>query len=115
MTLAAVLGAWLRSPLLLLFSIIAVGYPLGRIKVGGFSLGVAAVLFATLSLTDGEAAGLLGVLLQEGPDALSALTPSRHAVVQGEFSQAFRAAFLTTAGFAVVACLLTWTIPLRRI
>ena len=76
---------------------------------------VAAVLFATLSLTDGEAAGLLGVVLQQGPDALSALTPSRHAVVQGEFSQAFRAAFLTTAGFAAVACLLTWTIPLRRI
>ena len=76
---------------------------------------VAAVLFATLSLTDGEAAGLLGEVLQQGPDALSALTPSRHAVVQGEISHAFRAAFLTMAGFAAGACLLTWTIPLRRI
>jgi putative transport protein len=36
------------NPLLLLFAVIAVGYPLGRVKVRGFSLGVAAVLFAGL-------------------------------------------------------------------
>jgi putative transport protein len=44
-TLAAGLAA---NPLLLLFIILAVGYPLGRVRIGGFSLGVAAVLFAGL-------------------------------------------------------------------
>jgi putative transport protein len=41
-------NGWLSNPLLLLFAVIAVGYPLGRVKIGGFSLGVAAVLFAGL-------------------------------------------------------------------
>ena len=37
------------NPLLLLFVVAAIGYPLGRIKVGGSSLGVAAVLFVGLA------------------------------------------------------------------
>jgi len=36
------------NPLLLLFLVAATGYALGRVKVAGFSLGVAAVLFAGL-------------------------------------------------------------------
>lgn len=36
------------NPLLLLFVVAAVGYPLGRVRVRGFSLGVAAVLFVGL-------------------------------------------------------------------
>ncbi len=38
------------NPLLLLFVVAAIGYPLGRIKIGGISLGVAAVLFAGLAI-----------------------------------------------------------------
>jgi putative transport protein len=38
------------NPLLLLFIVAAIGYPLGRVKVGGISLGVAAVLFVGLAL-----------------------------------------------------------------
>lgn len=38
----------LDNPLLLLFIVAAVGYPIGRIKIGGSSLGVAAVLFVGL-------------------------------------------------------------------
>jgi putative transport protein len=38
------------NPLLLLFVVAAIGYPLGRIKVGGTSLGVAAVLFVGLAV-----------------------------------------------------------------
>ena len=38
----------LDNPLLLLFLVVAIGYPLGRIKVRGTSLGVASVLFAGL-------------------------------------------------------------------
>ncbi|HEX9019619.1 MAG TPA: TrkA C-terminal domain-containing protein, partial [Anaerolineaceae bacterium] len=37
------------NPLLLLFLVAAIGYPLGRVKVGGTSLGVAAVLFVGLA------------------------------------------------------------------
>jgi putative transport protein len=38
-----------KNPLLLLFVIAAISYPLGRIKVKGTSLGVAAVLFVSLA------------------------------------------------------------------
>lgn len=39
----------LDNPLLLLFVIAAIGYPLGRINIRGFSLGIAAVLFTGLA------------------------------------------------------------------
>lgn len=39
----------IANPLLLLFLIAAIGYPLGRINVRGFSLGIAAVLFTGLA------------------------------------------------------------------
>jgi putative transport protein len=38
------------NPLLLLLTVAAIGYPLGRLKVGGISLGVAAVLFVGLAI-----------------------------------------------------------------
>ncbi|HET7376282.1 MAG TPA: transporter, partial [Anaerolineae bacterium] len=38
------------NPLLLLFAVAAIGYPLGRIKFRGGSLGVAAVLFTGLAI-----------------------------------------------------------------
>ncbi|MEX1246936.1 MAG: aspartate:alanine exchanger family transporter [Anaerolineales bacterium] len=38
------------NPLLLLFVIAAIGWPLGRIEIGGVRIGVAAVLFAGLSI-----------------------------------------------------------------
>lgn len=44
----ALLALLRENPLLLLFLVAAVGYPLGRIKFGGASLGVAAVLFVGL-------------------------------------------------------------------
>lgn len=43
------LGLLRESPLLLLFVVAAVGYLLGRVKVRGFGLGVAAVLFVGLA------------------------------------------------------------------
>ncbi len=39
-----------ENPLLLLFLVTALGYPLGRIRVAGTSLGVASVLFAGLAI-----------------------------------------------------------------
>jgi putative transport protein len=38
------------NPLLLLFVVVAIGYPLGRVRVAGSSIGVAAVLFAGLAV-----------------------------------------------------------------
>ena len=43
------IGILRDNPLLLLFVVAAIGYPLGRIKIGGTSLGVAAVLFVGLA------------------------------------------------------------------
>src|SRR5574340_239789 len=40
----------LENPLLLLFLVAAIGYPLGRVKIRGGSLGVAAVLFVGLAI-----------------------------------------------------------------
>ncbi|MCQ3977815.1 MAG: transporter, partial [Anaerolineae bacterium] len=40
----------LDNPLLLLFIVTAIGYPLGHIKIKGSSLGVAAVLFVGLAV-----------------------------------------------------------------
>jgi putative transport protein len=39
------------NPLLLLFIVIALGYPLGHIKIRGFSLGLAAVLFVGIAVS----------------------------------------------------------------
>lgn len=39
-----------ENPVLVLFAVIALGYPLGRLKVGPISLGVAGVLFAGLAV-----------------------------------------------------------------
>ncbi len=47
--LAAVVQVLRDNPLLLLFLVAAIGYPLGRLKIGGASLGVSAVLFVGLA------------------------------------------------------------------
>lgn len=46
----AIADTLIENPLLLLFLVTAIGYPLGRIKVMGSSLGVAAVLFVGLAV-----------------------------------------------------------------
>lgn len=48
--LEAVIAVLRDHPLLLLFVIAAIGYPIGRINIGGFSLGIAAVLFVGLGI-----------------------------------------------------------------
>lgn len=47
--LAVIIQVLRDNPLLLLFLVAAIGYPLGRLKIGGASLGVAAVLFVGLA------------------------------------------------------------------
>jgi putative transport protein len=48
--LKQVVDALAETPLLLLFAVVAVGYPLGRLRVRGVSLGIAAILFAGLAI-----------------------------------------------------------------
>lgn len=47
--LAIMIEALIEDPLLLLFAVCAIGYPLGRMRFGGNSIGVAAVLFVGLA------------------------------------------------------------------
>ncbi|HEY2131603.1 MAG TPA: MFS transporter [Acetobacteraceae bacterium] len=76
---------------------------------------VGAVLFAMLAATDLDTAHLFARLVEQGPSALAGLSPARIVTVQAEIASAFRAAFLTIAGFTVIATALAWTVPVRRI
>jgi EmrB/QacA subfamily drug resistance transporter len=76
---------------------------------------VGTVLFATLSLSDPETAGLFATLVQQGPDAIASLPVARRAMVLAEIATAFRAAFLTMAAFSAVGLWLAWSIPTRRL
>jgi EmrB/QacA subfamily drug resistance transporter len=76
---------------------------------------VAAVLFSVLAAGDRETAGLLGAIIDRGPDAIAALAPARQAVIQTEIGDAFRAAFLTVSCFTGIGALLAWSMPLRRV
>jgi hypothetical protein len=76
---------------------------------------VAAILFSILAATDRETATLFGKIIEQGPEAIAALDPARQAMVHAQIGDAFRAAFLTIAGFTGVGALLAWSLPLRRL
>jgi hypothetical protein len=76
---------------------------------------VSAVLFSILTATDRDTATLFGMIIERGPDALAALDPVRHALVQRQISDAFHAAFFVIACFTGVGAWMAWTMPLRRI
>jgi len=76
---------------------------------------VAAILFSLLAARDRDTANLFGTIIEQGPEALAALTPARQAIVQAEIGEAFRAAFITIATFTGVGTLLAWSTPLRRL
>ena len=76
---------------------------------------VSAVLFSILTARDRDTATLFGMIIERGPDALATLDPVRHALVQGEISDAFHAAFLTVACFTAVGAWMAWTMPMRRV
>ncbi len=47
--MATIIEVLAKNHLLLLFAVAAIGYPIGRIKVGGVSLGIAALLFVGIA------------------------------------------------------------------
>ena len=62
------------NPLLLLFLIAAIGHPLGRLTIKGFSLGIAAVLFTGLAFGVTSATALFGGITPWAAQALIAAT-----------------------------------------
>jgi EmrB/QacA subfamily drug resistance transporter len=76
---------------------------------------VAAVLFSVLATSDRATAGMFGTIIDQGPDAIASLPAARQAIVQSEIADAFRAAFITIAGFTTVGIWLAWSLPLRRL
>jgi len=76
---------------------------------------VAAILFSILTAMDRSTAVLFGTIIEQGPEAIASLEPARQAIVHAEIGDAFRAAFLTIAGFTAVGTLLAWSLPLRRL
>jgi hypothetical protein len=76
---------------------------------------VAAVLFSILAASDRETASLFGTIIDRGPEAIASLPAARQAIVQSEIVSAFRAAFVTIAGFTTVGVWLSWSLPLRRL
>jgi EmrB/QacA subfamily drug resistance transporter len=84
----------------------------------GASFGTALIgmiLFVTLAIMDPDGAQAFITMVEQGASDLDALPAGRQAIVQTEIAQAFRAAFLTIAGFTTGAGLLALTNPAKRL
>ena len=86
----------------------SIGAALGTALVG-------AVLFAVLAVHDPATARLFADVVEQGPRVLTGLSDAVRADLAVQIAGAFRAAFLTIAGFSITAMLLAWSMPLRRI
>ena len=84
----------------------------------GAALGAAllgAVLFASLTLADPDAAGMFARLVDVGSSALSELPADRQAKIIAEIASAFRLGFLLVPVFTGIGVILAWTNQARRI
>ncbi len=86
----------------------SIGAALGTATIG-------AVLFASLASQDSRAADLFAEVVERGPAVLAHASAEMRQLLATDVVGAFRAAFLTIAGFSVVAMVLAWTLPLRRL
>ena len=75
---------------------------------------VTAVLFAVLALQDPDTAKMFTTMVQHGVGGTAAAAVPT-AAMRTEIADAFRAAFLTIAGFTALGFVLSMTIPMRRI
>ena len=73
------------------------------------------MLFASLAVSDLDAAAAFRSLVERGPAAIADLSADRRVLLQSEISSAFRAAFLTISAFAAIGIALAWSIPARRL
>jgi EmrB/QacA subfamily drug resistance transporter len=76
---------------------------------------VAAVLFATLSLRNPEAARIFASMVEHGRHLAPGLSATQQVAIQADIGEAFRGAFLSMAAFTTAGLLLALTNPLRRI
>ena len=76
---------------------------------------VAAVLFGFLTLKNPEAARVFAAMVEQGGDAVKALSGASGTAIKTDITNAFRAAFLLIAGFTTAGFFLALTHPLRRI
>jgi EmrB/QacA subfamily drug resistance transporter len=74
---------------------------------------VGAMLFTIIARSAPETAQYFKATIEAA--AQVALVPARQALVEAEIAVAFRAAFLTIAGFAAAGAVLAWSIPTRRL
>jgi MFS family permease len=84
----------------------------------GASFGTALIgmiLFARLALIDPDGAHLFSEMVEQGAAVADTLPAARHAIIQTEIAEAFRAAFLTIAAFTAGAGLLALTNPAKRL
>ena len=86
----------------------SIGAALGTASVG-------AVLFAALAAQDPVIADLFARVVQEGPAVLGGVSAELRSMLAADIVGAFRAAFLTIAAFSMIAAVLAWTMPARRI
>jgi EmrB/QacA subfamily drug resistance transporter len=76
---------------------------------------VTAVLFAVLAAKNPDVARAFASMAEHGGRVASVLPADRVAAVEADIAEAFRAAFLSIAGFTAIGMLLALSIPLRRI
>jgi len=86
----------------------SIGAALGTATIG-------AVLFAVLSAQDPQIAALFAEVVERGPQILQGKSPALVMTLTADVIGAFRAAFLTISSFAIVAMLLAWSLPMRRL
>jgi MFS family permease len=86
----------------------SLGAALGTATVG-------AVLFVSIVRPEMSAAEVLALTLQASPEVWAEGSAEQLAAARAAVAGGFRFAFLSVAGFGLVAVLLAWTIPLRRI
>lgn len=86
----------------------SIGAALGTALIG-------AVLFGSLAARDPATARLFALLVETGPQAMRDLAPERVPVVESEIADAFRTAFAAIACFPLLAALMAWRVPVRRI
>ncbi len=112
-SVGAMLDLFADSPLLLLFTVVSVGWALGHVRVAGFSLGVAAVLFAGLAagalderLVVPDIIGALGLVLFVYTIGLASGRGFVHAVVHRHGIGANLGALLLIGGVAALAAVM---------
>jgi len=72
---------------------------------------VGTLIFLMINLGESDAARMLSDILGRDPRTLAMVTPA----IRHDIATAFRAGFLLVGGFAGVAAVLAWTLPLRRV